>query len=236
MNEMRLQKYLARAGIASRRAAEKLIEEGRVAVNGSVVCELGTKVDADADIITFDGEPVQLEDAHTTIMLNKPCGYITTMNDEQGRASVADLIPLDEHPALFPIGRLDKDSCGLLLFTDDGELGNRLVHPRHHVGKSYIAEVQGTPTPAEIERFRGGIELDGALTQPAECELLESGRTSKLFVRIYEGRNRQIRRMFEVLGHAVTRLERVRIGNLDLGDLEAGTWRYLTDEDLALLV
>lgn len=236
MNEMRLQKFLARSGVASRRAAEKLIEEGRVAVNGTVVTELGTKVDADGDEVTFDGQPVHLEDAHTTIMLHKPRGYITTMDDEQGRASVAELIPLEEHPALFPIGRLDKDTSGLLLFTDDGGLGNRLIHPRHHVGKSYIAEVQGTPTPAGIRRFREGIELDGTLTQPAECELLESGRTSKLFVRIYEGRNRQIRRMFEAIGHPVIHLERVRIGDLDLGDLEEGAWRYLTDEDLALLV
>ncbi len=235
MNEMRLQRFLARAGVASRRASEELITSGRVTVNGQVVRELGTKVDADKDAVAFDGKAVVLEASHVTIMLNKPCGYITTMKDERGRASVAELIPLDEYPALFPIGRLDKDTSGLLLFTDDGELGDKLLHPRHHIGKTYLATIQGSPTDEEIERLRTGIELDGRMTAPAECELLAKGRLSEVRIQIFEGRNRQVRRMFEAIGHPVVKLERVAIGDLSLGKLERGTWRQLTADDFAAL-
>lgn len=235
MSEMRLQRFLARAGIASRRACERLIEEGRVSVNGIVVTELGTKVDPESDAVAFDGERVRVAPEHVVIMLNKPCGVTTTMGDPHATSTVAQLVPLDAHPALFPIGRLDKDTSGMLLLTDDGDLGNRLLHPRHHVGKTYIAVVEGTPTSSELARLRTGIELDGRLTLPAECELLSSGRIARVELRIYEGRNRQVRRMLDAIGHPVVRLERVRIGELGIGELASGSWRYLSADEVAQL-
>lgn len=248
---MRLQKYLARAGVASRRASEVLIAEGRVTVNGIVVDELGAKVDA-RDDVRLDDTRVELPEDSVTIMLNKPTGYITTMSDSHGRPTVADLVPVDEHPSLFPIGRLDMNTSGLLLFTTDGELGNRLMHPRFHVNKRYIATIEGELSAAEIALLEDGILLDDGKTSPAEVRILErlntgglqaaksgSGpdpvRASSVQITIHEGRKRQVRRMFSAVGHEVRALERVSFGCLELDGLESGKWRRLSDDEIARL-
>lgn len=169
---MRLQKFLARAGVASRRHAEELITAGRVTVDG-VVAELGASVDPDACEVRVDGgAPVRLAAGHTTIMLHKPAGYVTTMDDPQGRATVADLVPTDRSPGIFPVGRLDRDTTGLLLFTTDGELGNALLHPRRHVEKRYLALVEGVPDPRVLDELRAGVRLSDGMTLPARAELL----------------------------------------------------------------
>ena len=170
---MRLQKFLARAGAASRRGSENLMTAGRVTVNGQVVTELGSKVDPLVDQVAVDGVPVRLEGGPVTIMLHKPAGYVTTMSDPQGRPTVAELVPTDRFPGLFPIGRLDFDTTGLLLFSTDGELGNGLLHPRHHVEKRYLALVNGKPTPEQLDQLEQGIQLDDGMTAPAKAALVE---------------------------------------------------------------
>lgn len=170
---MRLQKFLARAGAASRRGSENLMTAGRVTVNGEVVTELGSKVDPLVDKVAVDGIPVTLAAGPVTIMLHKPAGYVTTMSDPHGRHTVAELVPTDRYPGLYPIGRLDFDTTGLLLFSTDGELGNGLLHPRHHVAKRYLALVNGRPTPAELARLEAGIQLDDGMTAPAKASVVE---------------------------------------------------------------
>ena len=170
---MRLQKFLARAGAASRRGSENLMTAGRVTVNGRVVTELGSKVDPRVDEVAVDGRAVRLADGPVTLMLHKPAGYVTTMSDPQGRPTVADLVPTDRHPGLFPVGRLDADTTGLLLFSTDGELGNGLLHPKRHVTKRYLACVEGRPAERELARLRRGIDLDDGPTRPADVRLLE---------------------------------------------------------------
>lgn len=169
---MRLQKFLARAGAASRRGSENLMTAGRVTVNGQVVTELGSKVDPRIDVVAVDGVEVRLGDGATTLVMYKPAGVITTMHDQLERPCVADLAPISRYPGLFPIGRLDTDTTGVLLFSTDGELGNGLLHPRHHVKKVYLACVEGTPTEKELDSLRHGIELDDGPTQPAEVAVL----------------------------------------------------------------
>ena len=173
---MRLQKFLARAGVASRRGSENLMTAGRVTVNGQVVTELGSKVDPLVDQVAVDGVPVRLEGGPVTIMLHKPAGYVTTMSDPQGRPTVAELVPTDRFPGLFPIGRLDFDTTGLLLFSTDGELGNGLLHPRHHVEKRYLALVNGKPTPEQLDQLEQGIQLDDGMTAAALVEGAEAKR------------------------------------------------------------
>lgn len=181
MSEMRLQKFLARAGVASRRHAEAMIAEGRVAVNGVAVTEMGAKVDPAADEVAVDGEPVALPCEQVTFMLHKPAGFVTTMSDPQGRPTAASLMAaeLAQHPSLFPVGRLDADTTGLLLFTTDGDLGHGLLHPRRHVTKTYLVLVEGRPTEDDLERLRRGIRLDDGLTQPADVRLLQGEETKR---------------------------------------------------------
>lgn len=176
---MRLQKFLARAGAASRRGSENLMTAGRVTVNGQVVTELGSKVDPLVDQVAVDGVPVHLEGGPVTIMLHKPAGYVTTMSDPQGRPTVAELVPTDRFPGLFPIGRLDFDTTGLLLFSTDGELGNGLLHPRHHVEKRYLALVNGKPTPEQLAQLEQGIQLDDGMTAPAKAVLVEGAEAKR---------------------------------------------------------
>lgn len=176
---MRLQKFLARAGAASRRGSENLMTAGRVTVNGQVVTELGSKVDPLVDQVAVDGVPVRLEGGPVTIMLHKPAGYVTTMSDPQGRPTVAELVPTDRFPGLFPIGRLDFDTTGLLLFSTDGELGNGLLHPRHHVEKRYLALVNGKPTPEQLGQLEQGIQLDDGMTAPAKAVLVEGAEAKR---------------------------------------------------------
>ena len=233
---MRLQKFLARAGAASRRGSEDLMTAGRVKVNGVVVTELGTKVDPTVDSVTVDGIAVRLADEPVYIAFNKPAGVVTTMSDPQGRMTVASLVPAREHPGLFPVGRLDYDTTGLLLFTTDGEIAHRLLHPSRHVEKVYRALIDGRATEAELGRIRDGVALDDGLTAPAAVRSLRSsGTTTYVEIAIREGRKRQVRRMFSKIGHPVLELHRVSFGPVDLGDLRKAGWRHLTSDEVAAL-
>lgn len=231
---LRLQKFLARAGVASRRASEDLMTAGRVTVNGKVVTELGSKVDPLMDNVAVDGRPVQLSDKPVTLMLNKPAGVITTMKAQSDKPIVADLIPLDLYPGLYPIGRLDSDTTGLLLFSTDGNLGHALLHPSHHVQKKYEARTQDPVTPAQVQSLEQGVLLDDGITQPAFVSI---GDPSRIIVQItvHEGRYHQIKRMFEAVGNKVVALHRSKFGPLSLGDLKPGQWRVLTDDEVTQL-
>lgn len=238
MEPMRLQKYLARAGVASRRKCEELIAAGRVKVNGATVRELGTKVAPGVDAVEFDGEAVALPGETVVIMLNKPAGYLTAMSDARGEDTVAKLVPVGDYPGLFPVGRLDRDTTGLLLFATDGELGNRLLHPSRRVGKRYVAEVAGVLSEGERRRLEEGVELDDGMTAPARCEVLSArsdGSRCTVALSIHEGRKRQVRRMLAAVGHEVLALDRTTFGALSLGGLPRGQWRLLSSEEVALL-
>ena len=229
----RLQKILSSRGVASRRAAEEIIKAGRVSVNGCVSA-LGDSADPENDEILLDGKPLPVRQGNTYIMLNKPRGYVTTLSDEKGRQNVAQLVA-DCGVRVYPVGRLDMDSEGLLLFTNDGEFANALMHPKHEVDKTYEVWVTGhhTDAPALLSR---SIELDGyRIRRPGVKLLWENGGKAKYLVTIHEGRNRQIRRMCQAAGMTVTGLRRISEGKLRLGDLELGKWRYLTDEECRML-
>lgn len=224
---MRLQKFLARSGVASRRGAENLMTAGRVAVNGVTATELGTKVDPSVDVVTVDGEKVALDNGPVYLVLDKPSGYVTTMDDPQGRPTVRDLVP--PIPGLFPVGRLDRDTTGLLLFTTDGELSHQLLHPRYHVSKTYRATVDGTPSEQDLDRLRRGIELDDGRCRPADVRMLAAGpESSTVEISISEGRKRQVKRMFSAISHPVIALERTSFGPLFLGGMERGSTRELS--------
>ena len=233
---VRLQKFLARAGVASRRASERYIEDGRVAVNGNVVTELGTKVLPGVDEVSVDGVPIRQAAQETTLMLNKPAGYLTSMKDPQGRHCVAELVPTDEYPGLYPLGRLDYDTTGLLLFSTDGELGNAVLHPSHHVDKTYRALVKGTPSKESLARLRAGVELEDGLTQPAKVGVVgRKGKNTYLDLTIHEGKKRQVKRMCEAIGHPVIGLHRSSFGPLELGNLPMGGYRVLGSDEVAAL-
>lgn len=227
--EERLQKILSAAGVCSRRAAENYITSGRVTVNGKAAA-LGDKADPDRDEIRVDGAPVARDTEHVYLMLNKPRGYVTTLADEQGRRTVAELTA-DCGARVWPVGRLDLDSEGLLLMTNDGEITNVLIHPSHEVEKEYHVTVSGD-IEAALPVLRGPMELDGAALRPAQVSRLGA---SGLAVVIHEGKNRQVRRMCEMAGLSVRALRRVREGALRLGDLRTGTWRVLSVEELEWL-
>lgn len=232
---MRLQKYLASCGVASRRAAEKMITEGRISVNGIVVTELGTQVDENAETVQVDGETVRPEAEKHYIAYNKPVGEVTTASDPEGRDTVMDRFR-DYPVRLFPVGRLDYDSEGLLLLTNDGDLMNRLLHPSFEIKKSYLTRVSNFVTDEEIRSLRKGVMIDGRLTSPAEVRMIRHDAFStELLVTIHEGRNRQVRKMIEAVGHQVVRLKRVRFGPVELGDLPSGMWRKLTEAEIAKL-
>lgn len=251
---MRLQRFLARAGAASRRGSERLMTEGRVRVNGMVVTELGSKVDPERDEVTVDGRPVRLEERPVTIVLNKPAGYVTTMSDPQGRRTVAELVPTREHPGLFPVGRLDLDTTGLLLFTTDGDLGQALLHPSRHVEKHYVALVSGTPSEIDLDRLRRGIMLDDGPAAPAKARLVGpdersfstvaphgAGRTgggepnAVVGLTIHEGRKHQVKKMMLAIGHRVLALHRDAFGPVRLGGVREGEWREVTEAERAEL-
>ncbi len=235
---MRLQKFLARAGVASRRASEELICQGRVSVNGEVVTELGTKVDPAHDVVMFDNHPVRLEQDHIYLMLNKPAGYLTTMSDPFNRPTVADLVPVDTYPGLFPVGRLDQDTTGLLLFTTDGELGNILLHPRHHVDKCYEVWVKGILSDTSARKLCEGVDLEDGRTAPADVRLIKRDKQhhqTHLLLTIHEGRKRQVKRMCEAVGNPVVRLHRRSFGPLALGDLTEGSFCLLDDKEVSAL-
>ena len=240
----RLQKFLARAGVASRRACEELILAGRVRVNGAPVVELGVKADPAVDVVEVDGVRVGPARAQAYLVLNKPADVLTTMDDPQGRPTVASLVPVARYPGLFPVGRLDRDTTGVLLFMTDGELGARLLHPSTHVMKVYHARVDGRVYDDELDALRAGIELDDGPTAPAVCRLLESdeagavarGRVpswqSAVEIAIHEGRKRQVKRMFSAIGHPVRQLARVSFGPITAEGLAQGSWRLLTSAEV----
>jgi 23S rRNA pseudouridine2605 synthase len=238
--QMRLQKALSQAGVASRRASEQLIREGRVQVNGQVVTEMGVQVDPKRDAIAVDGRPVGARAKRRYVKLHKPRNYLCALSDDRGRPSLGDLLPASS--GLYPAGRLDFDSEGLLLLTNDGELTQRLTHPRYEHSKEYLVLVEGTPTAADLDALRTGVELEDGSTAPAEVDWVRMtpwgraphGREWLRFV-LHEGRKRQIRRMCAAIDHPVRRLIRVRIGPITLGDLPPGEHCPLTQSELDAL-
>ncbi|MEW5983604.1 MAG: pseudouridine synthase [Acidobacteriota bacterium] len=233
---VRLQKILSMAGVASRRASEKLIERGRVTVNGRTIVELGTKADPWHDDIRVDGTRIRPAERQRYILLNKPRGYVTTRSDPQRRPTVIDLLE-GVGGYVYPVGRLDFDSDGLLLLTNDGDLAQRLLHPRHQLEREYHARVRGTPDRQAIDRLRHGIVLEGRRTAPARVRLLETGLGASadqalLSLVLYEGRTRQVRNMCEAVGHPVVRLRRVRFGPLADATLRPGEFRDLTPREV----
>lgn len=230
----RLQKVLAHAGVESRRAAEEMILSGRVSVNGTVCSVLGTKVDPERDAVTVDGKAIPRRIKQVYLMLNKPPGYITTVKDPESRPTVMDLVPRGAR--IYPIGRLDANSEGLILLTNDGEFANTLAHPRFSFEKEYHVAVPGTVSEDHLMTLREGVVIDGRRTSPAKVRILSSdGKLSWLSITIHEGRNRQVRRMLHALGYRVDRLVRVRIGPLWLGSLARGAYRNLTPGEIRKL-
>jgi 23S rRNA pseudouridine2605 synthase len=239
----RLNRFLARAGVASRRAADALIASGAVRVNGHRPPPAGLMIDPDKDQVTVDGKAVRPPAAHRYLMLNKPLGVITTASDESARRTVLDVVGEEGKHGhrLFPVGRLDGDSTGLLLLMDDGDLSFRLTHPRYKVAKEYVALVAGVPTTKELQALRDGVKLSDGVTAPAEVQLMRAttgdrdSRQAEIRLVIHEGRNRQVRRMFEAVGHRVVGLERTAFGPLRMGRLKQGGWRVLSPGEIAAL-
>ncbi len=231
--EERLQKILAAAGVASRRACEAIILEGRVQVNGVTVMELGTKADPARDEITVDFLPITRESI-VYILMNKPKGYVTTVKDDEGRPTVMALLHSIE-ARVYPVGRLDFNSEGLLLMTNDGALAQRLTDPESHVPKVYLVKVHRTPKNETLDEFRGGFRLDGRRLKPCGIEVFEKADNPWLKVTLVEGKNQQIRKMFAAVGHPVSKLRRIQFGPLDDPYLKPGTWRFLTAQEIAAL-
>lgn len=231
---MRLQKYLASCGVASRRNSEELIKKGVIKVNGKTITEMGYVVDPDKDIITVNDKPIKLEEKKVYIMLNKPNGYITTSSEQFNRKKVTDLVDLPYR--LFSVGRLDYNTSGLLILTNDGELTFRLTHPKFKVPKKYIAKVKGLITYEDIRTFETGIPIEDYVTLPAKIKVLKVEKGDSIVeIIIKEGKNRQVRKMCEAIGHPVIALKRIAIGDLHLKNLEIGKWRYLTDKEIDYL-
>ena len=233
---MRLQKYMAMCGVAARRKCEEIIAAGRVSVNGQTVTEMGTQVEEN-DVVLVDGQRIFLEEEKRYVLYHKPAGEVTTVSDEKGRETVMDRFR-DFPVRLYPVGRLDYDSEGLLLLTNDGELAQRLTHPSCEVDKVYLARVTGNPSNEAIDRLRRGVYMDGdeRRTYPADVRVVrDESLFSDILVTIHEGRIRQVRRMFDAVGHKVLLLRRVRFGALELGALRRGEWRELTEQEIEQL-
>ena len=235
---MRLEKYIATSGIASRRSVKKSIHAGLVTVNGEPVLVPGHPIEVGIDTIEFEGKQVEPLAEHIYLMLNKPAGCLTTRHDERGRPTVMDLVS-DLSDTLYPVGRLDLETEGLLLFTNDGNFAYRLLHPSHEVEKAYLVWVKGVPRDEAVQRLREGITIPSGRTAPAKVKRLRVNKddaTAKFEVVIHEGKKRQIRLMFKAVGHPISRLKRVRIGNLRLGTLPSGQYRLLTREEISALM
>ncbi|MDE2484831.1 MAG: rRNA pseudouridine synthase [candidate division NC10 bacterium] len=232
--EERLQRYLARAGLGSRRSCEKLILEGRVCVNGRVAAQLGTKVSSGLDQVTCDGKPVIPSVGLAYLLLHKPAGVLTSLSDPRGRPVIGDLLPPRGLPRLFPVGRLDYQTEGLVLLTNDGALAYGLMHPSFEIEKEYLAKVQGCPTPADLVRLKAGVVSNGERLWATHAEIVRPGIGSAwLKLVVHQGRYHEIRRLCDAIGHPVLRLQRVRIGPIVLGRLPKGRWRRLTPVELA---
>jgi pseudouridine synthase len=231
----RLQKVLAKAGIASRRGSEELIRQGKVRVDGRVVTEMGTKVDPETQKIECEGFTLASQEEKVYILLHKPTGYLSTVDDPQGRPIVTDLLK-NIKERVYPVGRLDLDTEGALLLTNDGELAQKILHPSHEVDKTYVAKVKGVPGKKKLGALSKGIELEGRKTWPASIKVLKTEAHSAVIqIIIHEGRKRQVRKMFEAIGHPVLGLKRIAYGKLKLGELRPGKYRFLTPEDIKFI-
>lgn len=231
---MRLQKFLAHAGIASRRKSEELIKEGKVKVNNKTIDHMGFEVDPIKDKVYFDGKLIKIDNEMVYIALNKPMGVVTTASDEKGRLNVCDLIDIDKR--IYPVGRLDIDTTGLVLLTNDGNLANILMHPKNKIGKTYIATVEGRPNSRELKLLRDGLNIRDLKTQRAEIKILKNFDSDSIIkITIYEGQNHQIKRMFSYIGHRVKKLKRISMGEIKLEGLEIGNYRYLNKEEVRYL-
>lgn len=233
---VRLQKYIAMCGVASRRKAEELIEKGTVKVNDQKVTELGTKVEIGADKVTVNGRDIKPEQKNFYIMLNKPTGYVSTVSDQFDRPTVLDLVGTDIKSRIFPVGRLDYDTSGLLLLTNDGDFTYKVTHPKFELEKTYIALLKGGITISGLNKLRRGVKIDDYTTAPAKVEIIDAkdGYT-KVKITIHEGKNRQVRKMFDTVGSKVVELERISIGTVELGNLPLGHWRHLTSHEISYL-
>ena len=234
MGEERLQKYIARCGVTSRRKAEELIINGSVKVNGSIVTELGRKVKTDIDIVTIGNKKISENNKLIYIKLYKPEGYVTTVKDQFGRKTVLDLIQIKER--IYPIGRLDYKTSGLLLLTNDGDLANKLMHPKYHIYKTDVAEIDGRISDEAIDMLKKGVSIEDYKTAPARVKLLKyTGNISTVQISIYEGKNRQVRKMLDAVGHPVRMLKRISFGEISLGNLKPGSWANLNEDEMKFL-
>jgi len=234
MGEERLQKFISSCGITSRRKAEEMILNGIVKVNGKVVNTLGIKVDTEKDIVTINNEQINKVDKYIYIKLYKPEGYVTTVDDQFGRKTVIDLINIKER--IYPIGRLDYNTSGLLLLTNDGDLANKLMHPKYNIYKTYVADIEGNITNESIDKLKSGVTIDDYKTAPSKVKLVSVLKeSSRVEISIYEGKNRQVRKMFDAVGHYVYSLKRISFGKIKLGMLKPGQWVNLSDEEIYFL-
>ncbi len=237
MEEMRLQKFLAECGVASRRKCEQLIQQGKIKVNGVIVTELGTKVTPKKDTIIYNGKKLEIENNFVYILLNKPIGYVTTAKDQFNRDTVLDLIKIKQR--IVPVGRLDMYTSGALLLTNDGQFVYKITHPKHEIEKTYNATVSGIVTNKDIEKLQQGVQIENYKTKPAKAKILKIDKEkniSRIQIIIHEGKNRQVRKMCEAIGKKVVALHRSKIGSIDVNDLELGKWRYLTTKEVQSLI
>lgn len=233
MEEIRLQKYIAKSGVASRRKAEELILEGKIQVNGKTITELGTKVNPEKDIVTYNGKKLKIEEEFVYILLNKPIGYVTTVKDQFGRDSVLDLVKIKEH--LVPVGRLDMYTSGALILTNDGDFVYKVTHPKHEIEKTYTVTIKGIVKNEEVEMLRKGVKIEDYTTKPAKVKILktdEEKNISRLEITIHEGKNRQVRKMCEAVGHKVLALHRSKIAGIGVKDIPLGKWRFMKEKEI----
>lgn len=233
MEEIRLQKYLAEAGVASRRKAETLIQQGKVKVNDKIVTELGTKINPEKDQVEYEGKTITIENEKVYILLNKPIGYVTTAKDQFNRDSVLDLVKVKQR--IVPVGRLDMYTSGALILTNDGNFVYQVTHPKHEIEKTYTVTIKGTVTKEEVERLKKGVKIEEYTTRPAKVKILkteEEKDQSRLEITIHEGKNRQVRKMCEAVGHKVLALHRSKIAGIGVKDLPLGKWRYLSKSEI----
>lgn len=234
---IRLQKYLANCGIASRRKCEELILEGKITINGKVVQELGIKINPNVDKIIYCGKPVQNKKSMIYILLNKPIGYVTTAKDQFNRETVLDLVKIKER--IVPVGRLDMYTSGALILTNDGDFVYKVTHPKHEITKTYTVTLKGIIDNKAVDNLRKGVEIDNYITRPAKVKILKTDKEkniSRLEITIHEGKNRQVRKMCEAVGSKVIALHRSKIGDISVKDLKIGTWRFLNEEEIEKLL